>query len=142
MAEMTMVQALNDALRWEMRKDERVVVLGEDVGKVGGVFRVTQGLIDEFGEERVIDTPLSENGIIGSAVGMAMNGLLPVPEIQFADSDRQRARQVPLPLRRRVPRQGGDPNARGRRYPGRPLSLAVPRGAVHPHAGPQGGLPE
>ncbi len=85
MAEMTMVQALNDALRWEMRKDERVVVLGEDVGKVGGVFRVTQGLMDEFGEERVIDTPLSENGIIGSAVGMAMNGLLPVPEIQFAD---------------------------------------------------------
>jgi 2-oxoisovalerate dehydrogenase E1 component beta subunit len=85
MAEMTMVQALNDALRGEMRKDERVVVLGEDVGKVGGVFRVTQGLIDEFGEERVIDTPLSENGIIGSAIGMAMNGLLPVPEIQFAD---------------------------------------------------------
>ncbi|MFT3926074.1 MAG: alpha-ketoacid dehydrogenase subunit beta [Myxococcales bacterium] len=85
MAEMTMVQALNDALRGEMRKDERVVILGEDVGKVGGVFRVTQGLIDEFGEERVIDTPLSENGIIGSAIGMALNGLRPVPEIQFAD---------------------------------------------------------
>jgi pyruvate dehydrogenase E1 component beta subunit len=85
MAEMTMVQALNDALRTEMRKDSRVVVLGEDVGKVGGVFRVTAGLVDEFGDERVIDTPLSENGIIGSAIGMALNGLRPVPEIQFAD---------------------------------------------------------
>jgi 2-oxoisovalerate dehydrogenase E1 component beta subunit len=85
MPEMTMVQALNDALRCEMRKDQRVVLLGEDVGRVGGVFRVTAGLIDEFGEERVIDTPLTENGIIGSAIGMAMNGLLPVPEIQFAD---------------------------------------------------------
>ncbi len=85
MAEMTMVQALNDALRHEMRLDDRVVLLGEDVGKVGGVFRVTQGLMDEFGEERVIDTPLSENGIIGSAIGMAMYGLRPVPEIQFAD---------------------------------------------------------
>jgi pyruvate dehydrogenase E1 component beta subunit len=85
MAEMTMVQALNDALRTEMRRDDRVIVLGEDVGKVGGVFRVTAGLFDEFGEERVIDTPLSENGIIGSAIGMAMYGLRPVPEIQFAD---------------------------------------------------------
>jgi pyruvate dehydrogenase E1 component beta subunit len=85
MAEMTMVQALNDALRTEMRRDDRVVILGEDVGKVGGVFRVTAGLFDEFGEERVIDTPLSENGIIGSAIGMAMYGLRPVPEIQFAD---------------------------------------------------------
>jgi pyruvate dehydrogenase E1 component beta subunit len=83
--EMTMVQALNDALRIEMRKDNRVVVLGEDVGKVGGVFRVTAGLQDEFGEERVIDTPLAEGGIIGTAIGMALYGLRPVPEIQFAD---------------------------------------------------------
>jgi 2-oxoisovalerate dehydrogenase E1 component beta subunit len=80
-----MVQAINDALRHEMRRDERVVVLGEDVGKVGGVFRVTQGLWDEFGDERVIDTPLSEGGIVGAAIGMALYGLLPVPEIQFAD---------------------------------------------------------
>ena len=85
MAEMTMVQALNDALRTEMRTDDRVVVLGEDVGKVGGVFRVTAGLQDEFGEERVIDTPLAETGIIGSAIGMALGGLRPVPEIQFGD---------------------------------------------------------
>jgi len=81
----TMVQAINDALRHEMRRDERVVVLGEDVGKVGGVFRVTQGLWDEFGDDRVIDTPLSEGGIVGTAIGMALYGLLPVPEIQFAD---------------------------------------------------------
>jgi 2-oxoisovalerate dehydrogenase E1 component beta subunit len=80
-----MVQAINDALRIAMRGDERVVVLGEDVGKVGGVFRVTAGLQEEFGEERVIDTPLSENGIVGAAVGMALYGIVPVVEIQFAD---------------------------------------------------------
>src|SRR5262252_8970834 len=85
MTQINMVQALTDALRFEMKRDERVVVLGEDVGKVGGVFRVTQGLFEEFGEERVIDTPLSEGGIIGCAIGMALYGLVPVPEIQFAD---------------------------------------------------------
>src|SRR6476646_11371689 len=85
MAQMNMVQAINDALRVEMRRDSKVVLLGEDIGKVGGVFRVTQGLFDEFGEDRVIDTPLSEGGIIGAAVGMALYGLVPVPEIQFSD---------------------------------------------------------
>jgi pyruvate dehydrogenase E1 component beta subunit len=83
--EMTMVQALNQALRSEMRRDDRVILMGEDVGKIGGVFRVTQGLQAEFGDERVFDTPLSECGIVGSAIGMAMYGLRPVPEIQFAD---------------------------------------------------------
>lgn len=85
MPEMNMVQAINDALRHEMRRDDRVVILGEDVAKVGGVFRVTAGLLEEFGADRVIDTPLSEGGIIGAAVGMALYGMLPVPEIQFAD---------------------------------------------------------
>jgi 2-oxoisovalerate dehydrogenase E1 component beta subunit len=85
MPQMNMVQAINDGLRIAMRRDDRVVVLGEDVGKLGGVFRVTSGLQDEFGEERVIDTPLSENGIVGTAVGMALYGLVPVAEIQFAD---------------------------------------------------------
>ena len=79
------IQAVNDALRIEMRRDQRVVVLGEDVGKFGGVFRATTGLYDEFGPDRVFDTPLAEAGIIGSAVGMALYGLRPVPEIQFAD---------------------------------------------------------
>lgn len=85
MPQMNMVQAINSGLRLEMRRDPRVVVLGEDVGKVGGVFRVTAGLFDEFGDERVIDTPLSEGGIVGCAIGMALYGLVPVPEIQFAD---------------------------------------------------------
>jgi len=85
MARMNMVQAINDGLRVEMKRDARIVVLGEDVGKLGGVFRVTQGLQQEFGEDRVMDTPLSEGGIIGTAVGMAMYGLVPVPEIQFSD---------------------------------------------------------
>jgi 2-oxoisovalerate dehydrogenase E1 component beta subunit len=82
---MNVIQAVNDALRVEMRKDPDVVVLGEDVGKFGGVFRATQGLQEEFGADRVIDTPLAEGGIIGTAVGMALYGLKPVPEIQFAD---------------------------------------------------------
>jgi 2-oxoisovalerate dehydrogenase E1 component beta subunit len=85
MPQMNMVQAINDGLRLEMRRDPRVLVMGEDVGKVGGVFRVTAGLYDEFGDDRVIDTPLSEGGIIGTAIGMALYGLVPVPEIQFSD---------------------------------------------------------
>src|SRR5499433_276178 len=82
---MNIIQAVNDALKHEMRRDERVVVLGEDVGKFGGVFRATSGLYDEFGADRVIDTPLAESGIIGTAIGMALYGLVPVPEIQFGD---------------------------------------------------------
>ena len=81
----TMVSAINDALRLEMTQDERVVVMGEDVAQLGGVFRVTAGLRETFGEHRVVDTPLSETGIIGAAIGMALNGLRPVPEIQFGD---------------------------------------------------------
>ncbi len=85
MPTMNLIQAVNDALRIQMRLDERVVILGEDVGRFGGVFRATAGLFEEFGETRVIDTPLAESGIIGAAIGMAMNGLRPVPEIQFSD---------------------------------------------------------
>jgi 2-oxoisovalerate dehydrogenase E1 component beta subunit len=85
MPTMTMVQAIQDALRTALREDDRVVVLGEDVGKNGGVFRVTEGLADEFGEERVADTPLAENGIVGGAIGMALYGLKPIAEIQFID---------------------------------------------------------
>lgn len=85
MTQKNMVQAIGEALRLEMSRDHRVVVLGEDVGKVGGVFRVTQGLYEEFGEGRVLDTPLNEAGIIGAAIGMAAYGLRPVPEIQFSD---------------------------------------------------------
>jgi 2-oxoisovalerate dehydrogenase E1 component beta subunit len=82
---MNIIEAVRDALRTQMRLDQRVVVLGEDVGKFGGVFRATSGLSDEFGSDRVIDTPLAEAGIIGTAIGMALYGLRPVPEIQFGD---------------------------------------------------------
>jgi 2-oxoisovalerate dehydrogenase E1 component beta subunit len=81
----SMVEAIHDTLRDEMAADDRIVILGEDVGRRGGVFRVTAGLLEEFGEERVIDTPLAESEIIGSAIGMALNGLLPIAEIQFLD---------------------------------------------------------
>ncbi|MGD8867190.1 MAG: alpha-ketoacid dehydrogenase subunit beta [Gemmatimonadales bacterium] len=84
MAERTLVEAINLALRQEMENDERVVVLGEDVGVDGGVFRVTDGLLDEFGEERVLDTPLAESVIVGASIGMAISGLAPVCELQFS----------------------------------------------------------
>ncbi|MET3696449.1 pyruvate dehydrogenase E1 component beta subunit [Bacillus oleivorans] len=80
---LTMVQAITDGMRTMLRENENVLVLGEDVGKNGGVFRATDGLQAEFGEDRVIDTPLSESGIVGVSIGMAMNGLLPIAEIQF-----------------------------------------------------------
>ena len=85
MVSLTMVQAVNQGLRQEMRKNQNIVLLGEDVGRNGGVFRATEGLLEEFGTERVIDTPLSEEGIIGTAIGMALYGLEPVAEIQFMD---------------------------------------------------------
>jgi len=81
---LTVVQAVRDGLHTEMREDDDVLVLGQDVGKNGGVFRATEGLFDEFGGDRVVDTPLAESGIVGAAVGMAAMGLRPVPEIQFS----------------------------------------------------------
>lgn len=79
------IEAVHDALYEEMKRDNRIIVMGEDVGRDGGVFRATEGLYKEFGEDRVIDSPLAESGIIGAAIGMALNGLIPVAEIQFAD---------------------------------------------------------
>lgn len=83
MAAVTMAQALNEALRFAMREDPRVLVLGEDVGRLGGVFRITDKLQQEFGEDRVLDTPLAESGIIGASVGLAIYGYHPVAEMQF-----------------------------------------------------------
>ena len=80
---LNMVQAINLALNEEMERDDRVVLLGEDVGRDGGVFRITEGLLERFGPERLIDTPLSESAIVGAAIGMAAYGLRPVAEIQF-----------------------------------------------------------
>ena len=122
MATLNLVQAINLALQQEMQKDDRVIILGEDVGPNGGVFRVTEGLHAQFGDDRVIDTPLAESGIIGTAIGMAMNGLRPVPEIQFegflgpaydqivnhAARSRSRSRgAITVPLTIRVPVGGG-----------------------------------
>ena len=85
MAVKRMIEAVREALFEEMRRDPSVIVLGEDVGASGGVFRATDGLLNAFGEERVIDTPLAESGIVGAAIGAALNGLRPVAEIQFVD---------------------------------------------------------
>jgi pyruvate/2-oxoglutarate/acetoin dehydrogenase E1 component len=85
MATMTYLQAITDALRTEMRADERVLVMGEDIGHFGGAFKVTDGLLEEFGDRRVMDTPLAESAIVGTAVGAAVVGLRPVCEMQFAD---------------------------------------------------------
>jgi 2-oxoisovalerate dehydrogenase E1 component beta subunit len=85
MAEKSVIQTLHDTLWDEMKADDRVLVMGEDVGARGGVFRVTADFLQEFGEQRVIDTPLAESSIVGVAIGMALHGLLPVAEIQFAD---------------------------------------------------------
>ena len=83
MTGLNMIQSLNRALAGELARDESVMVLGEDVGKEGGVFRVTQGLQERFGEERVVDTPLAESAIVGASVGLAIGGMRPVAEIQF-----------------------------------------------------------
>ncbi len=94
MAKMTMVQALNLALRQEMEKDDSVILLGEDVGVDGGVFRVTDTLIEQFGENRVLDTPLAESAIVGMSIGMAVYGLKPVCEIQFSGFSYQNFHQI------------------------------------------------
>jgi pyruvate dehydrogenase E1 component beta subunit len=122
MAEMTMVQALNAGLRRALEDDDRVLLMGQDIGALGGVFRVTDGLLKDFGRERVIDTPLAEAGIVGSAIGMAMRGYRPVVEIQFdgflmpaldqivSQAAKMRVRtsgRVGVPLVVRVPYGGG-----------------------------------
>ena len=89
-----MVQALNLALQQEMEKDDRVIILGEDVGVDGGVFRVTDGLINRFGDQRVLDTPLAESAIVGMSIGMAVYGLKPVCEIQFSGFSYQNFHQI------------------------------------------------
>ncbi|HEY8925463.1 MAG TPA: alpha-ketoacid dehydrogenase subunit beta [Polyangia bacterium] len=120
MPEMNIIQAVNDALRVEMRRDSRVLVLGEDVGRFGGVFRATSGLYEEFGAERCVDTPLAESGIVGTAIGMALYGLRPVPEIQFADFIYPAYDQIVNELAKMRYRSGGE-------YPA-PLVIRTPVG--------------
>src|ERR687885_1071960 len=120
MPTMTYLQAISDAMREEMRADERVFVMGEDIGVFGGAFKVTDGFIDEFGPSRVMDTPLAESGIIGTAVGASVVGLRPVCEMQFSDfiscgfdqlvnvAGKMRYRQgLAVPLTVRLPSGGG-----------------------------------
>jgi pyruvate dehydrogenase E1 component beta subunit len=104
---MNIIQAVNSALRLELKRDDRVVLLGEDVGAFGGVFRATTGLQKEFGLERVIDTPLNESGIVGTAIGMALYGLKPVAEIQFADFSYPAFDQITNELAKYRYRSGG-----------------------------------
>lgn len=84
MTEMTLIKAINHTLDLAMAKDNSIIIIGEDVGRDGGVFRATEGLIDKYGEKRVLDSPIAEAGIVGAAVGMSMNGLRPIVEIQFS----------------------------------------------------------
>ena len=145
MALKTFIEAIRETLAEEMRRDPSVIVLGEDVGLKGGVFLATDGLWKEFGEDRVIDTPLTESLIVGASIGAAMNGIRPVAEIQFADfifpafnqilseAARMRYRSnngfaVPMTIRAPVRRR------RSRRA----LPLAVRRGVLHPHPRTEG----
>jgi pyruvate dehydrogenase E1 component beta subunit len=122
MTAMTLAKALNEGLRKAMEADPKVVLMGEDIGKLGGVFRVTDGLQKDFGEDRVIDTPLAESGIIGTAVGLAIRGYRPVCEIQFdgfvfpgfdqivsqvAKMHNRSGGQVKMPITIRIPYGGG-----------------------------------
>jgi pyruvate dehydrogenase E1 component beta subunit len=111
MADLNLLEAVRDALRVEMRRDPRVVVLGEDVGRFGGVFRATDGLQAEFGPERCIDTPLAESGIVGTAIGMALYGMRPVPEIQFGDYIYPAFDQIVNELAKMRYRSGGEYSA-------------------------------
>jgi len=120
MPEMNIIQAINDCLRVEMQRDSRVVVLGEDVGHFGGVFRATVGLQQEFGPERCMDTPLAENGIVGAAIGMALYGLRPVAEIQFADYVYPAFDQIVNELAKMRYRSGGEYTA--------PVVIRMPAG--------------
>jgi len=122
MAQLTMAKALNEGLRTAMERDPKVLLMGEDIGKLGGVFRVTDGLQKDFGEDRVFDTPLAESGIVGTAIGLAIRGYRPVCEIQFdgfiypaydqivSQLAKLRARSqgtLPMPVTIRVPFGGG-----------------------------------
>jgi len=129
MPELAIRDALREAIREEMRANERVIVLGEDVGAYGGSYSVTKGLLDEFGPERIIDTPISEQGFVGAGIGAAMAGLRPCVEIMTINfarirPDRQLRREDLLDVRR--------PGQRPDRHPHRQRRRPVARGAALP----------
>jgi 2-oxoisovalerate dehydrogenase E1 component beta subunit len=122
MATKNLLQAIHEGLAEEMRADESVMVLGEDVGRAGGVFRVTQGLQEEFGPARVMDTPLAESLIVGSAIGLSVNGMRPVAEIQFADFIPPAFDQIVNEAAKFYYRSNGDWNC--------PMTIRAPYGVV------------
>ncbi len=122
MATKNLLQAVHEGLAEEMRSDESVMVLGEDVGHAGGVFRVTQGLQDEFGPSRVMDTPLAESLIVGAAIGLSVNGMRPVAEIQFADFIPPAFDQIVNEAAKFYYRSNGAWNV--------PITIRIPYGAV------------
>ena len=141
----TMVEALNAALDAELAADDRVVLLGEDIGATGGVFRVTAGLQERYGAERVLDTPISESGFTGMAVGMCLAGARPVVEMQFDAFTYPAFEQIVTHAARYRwrHRRGGRAAARGahplrRRHARTRAAQRLPRGVVLPHAGPEG----
>ena len=123
MATKNLLQAIHEGLAEEMRLDDSVMVLGEDVGRAGGVFRVTQGLQDEFGAGRVLDTPLAESLIVGSAIGLSANGMRPVAEIQFGDFITPAFDQIINEAAKFYYRSNGDWKC--------PITIRAPYGAVH-----------
>src|SRR5919112_329314 len=140
MPTMTYLQAISDAMREEMRADERVFVMGEDIGHFGGAFKVTDGFLDEFGPERVMDTPLAESAIVGCAIGAAVEGMRPIAEMQFADfiscgfdqlvnvAGKMHYRQgLSVNITVRLPSGGG--------FSGRPFHSQKPEGWVVPSPG-------
>ncbi|MCK7471469.1 MAG: hypothetical protein MZU95_12385 [Desulfomicrobium escambiense] len=148
MAKINMVQAVNLALREEMERDGTVVLMGEDVGRDGGVFRTSDGLFDLFGPRRVIDTPLAESGIAGVAVGMAVCGLKPVAEIQFMgfiypaiDQIFSHAREDPLPFPGQIHLSPRREDPLRRRHQGAGTPFREHRGPFLPHARHQGRHP-
>ena len=145
MANMNMIQALNSAMDIMLGRDPSVVLMGEDIGYFGGVFRATEGLQRKYGEHRVLDTPIAEGGIVATAIGMSVNGLRPVAEIQFADYiypgfDQivQRTGAHPLSQRRRILRARDHSHALRRRHSRRSDALAESRGHLHSRQRHQG----
>ena len=139
MASMNMIQALNSAMDIMLGRDAGVIIMGEDIGYFGGVFRATEGLQRKYGEHRVIDTPIAEGGIVAAAIGMGVNGLRPVAEIQFADYiypgiDQivERTCSAALSQRRSIFRAGYHSHALRRRHPRRTDALAESGGHLHP----------
>lgn len=120
-SEMTMVEAICEAHDQELARDDRVMIMGEDVGWDGGIFRATDGLVETYGEDRVVDTPLAETGIIGTAVGLAINGMRPVPELQFSGFSYQAFHQIESHLARFRKRTQGGMNV--------PVTIRMPYGA-------------